>query len=136
MVAAGLKASDYRLLAEFRHVLRTFLAFSEGAAAHLGLSSQQHQALLAIKGSPEESMTVGELAARLAIQHNSAVGLVNRLARARHVVRKTDPTDRRRAHLRVTSQGEAILEKLTAAHRSELRRIAPLLKPLLNQLQR
>jgi hypothetical protein len=32
--------------------------------------------------------------------------------------------------------GVAILTKLTAAHRAELRRIAPLLKPLVAQLQK
>jgi len=133
---AALKASDYRLLAEFRHVLRAFIAFSETEASQLGLSSQQHQALLAIKGNSGQSMTVGELASRLAIQHNSAVGLVNRLVRPRYVVRQTDLSDRRRAYLHVTPKGEALLEKLTATHRAELRRIAPLLKPLLNQLQR
>ncbi|HEY1706716.1 MAG TPA: MarR family transcriptional regulator [Rhizomicrobium sp.] len=133
---AALDAADYRLLAEFRHVLRAFLAFSETAAARLGLSSQQHQALLAIKGNSGGPMAVGELANRLAIQHNSAVGLVNRLVQARYVMRQSDPSDRRRACLCVTSSGEALLEKLTAAHRAELRRVVPLLRPLLNQLQR
>jgi DNA-binding MarR family transcriptional regulator len=133
---AALGTSDYRLLAEFRHVLRAFIAFSETAAAQLGLSSQQHQALLAIKGNSAGPTTVGELASRLAIQHNSAVGLVNRLVRARYVRRQTDPSDRRRAYLYVTPSGEALLEKLTATHRAELRRVAPLLKPLLNRLQR
>lgn len=59
----------------------------------------------------------------------------NRLVEAGYVVRHEDPADRRRATLALTKGGEAILEKLTAAHRDELRRMAPLLKPLLAQLQ-
>jgi DNA-binding MarR family transcriptional regulator len=121
-------------LAEFRHVLRAFLAFSEEQAGEIGLSPQQHQALLAIKGHGG-APTVGDLADRLAIRHNSAVGLVNRLVKAGYVARRTDRTDRRRATLGVTRSGEAVLEKLTAAHRDELRRIVPLLKPLLARLQ-
>ena len=77
--AVQLKPEDYRLLAEFRRLLRQFLVFSEQQALGVGLAPQQHQALLAIKGSPDGPPTVGDLAERLAIRHNSAVGLINRL---------------------------------------------------------
>jgi DNA-binding MarR family transcriptional regulator len=131
-----LKPADYRLLAEFRHLLRQFLVFSEDRALKIGLSAQQHQALLAIKGNAAALFTVGDLAARLVIRHNSAVGLVDRLVRAGHVERHADADDRRRVSLALTKAGEKVLEKLTAAHRDELRRMAPLLRPLLGQLQR
>ncbi|HEY2034092.1 MAG TPA: hypothetical protein VGH02_10445, partial [Rhizomicrobium sp.] len=45
-----LTPADYRALAEFRFLLRRFMAFSEEAARAAGLAPQQHQALLAIKG--------------------------------------------------------------------------------------
>jgi DNA-binding MarR family transcriptional regulator len=130
-----LKSADYRLLAEFRHLLRQFLVFSEERALEIGLSAQQHQALLAIKGHRDGAPAIGDLAERLAIRHNSAVELVNRLVGAGYVVRHSDPADRRRVILALSRGGEAILEKLTAAHRTELRRMVPLLKPLLAQLQ-
>jgi DNA-binding MarR family transcriptional regulator len=130
-----LGSADYRLLAEFRGLLRRFLVFSEAQARQIGLSAQQHQALLAIKGHGDDAPAIGDLAHSLVIRHNSAVGLVNRLVEAGYVVRHEDPTDRRRATLALTKGGETILEKLTAAHRDELRRMAPLLKPLLAQLQ-
>jgi DNA-binding MarR family transcriptional regulator len=129
-----LKPADYRLLAEFRRLLRQFLVFSEQQAAEVGLAPQQHQALLAIKGYERGAPTVGDLAERLAIRHNSAVGLVNRLVHAGYVTRRSDPADKRRVTLTLTGAGEAILRKLTAAHRAELRRLAPLLKPLVAQL--
>jgi len=131
-----LTRQDYRLLAEFRYLLRRFLVFSEERAAELGLSPQQHQALLAVRGHPGSAPTIGDLAESLAIRHNSAVGLVDRLVRAGYVVRESDRADRRRVTLTLTPSGEAILERLTAAHRDELRRMAPLLKPLLAQLQK
>ncbi len=133
--AMRLKPEDYRLLAEFRRLLRQFLVFSEQQALEVGLAPQQHQALLAIKGSPDGPPTVGDLAERLAIRHNSAVGLINRLVSAGYVTRRDDPSDKRRVSLALTEAGEAILTKLSAAHRAELRRIAPLLKPLVAQLQ-
>jgi DNA-binding MarR family transcriptional regulator len=133
--AGQLSPEDYRLLAEFRRLLRQFLVFSEQQAIAVGLAPQQHQALLAIKGSPEGLPTVGDLAERLAIRHNSAVGLINRLVSAGYVTRRADPSDKRRATLALTKAGETILMKLTAAHRAELRRIAPLLKPLVTELE-
>ena len=127
---ARLKSSDYALLADFRYVLRQFLAFSENRAAALGLAPQQHQALLAIKGFAG-APTVGDLARRLVVRHNSAVGLVNRLVAAKLVDRCSDEADRRRASLVLTRRGEAILARLTAAHRQELRRISKPLQKLL-----
>lgn len=126
---------DYQLLAEFRHVLARFLAFSERAARAAGLAPRQHQALLAIKGYPGGAeVTVGDLAARLAIRHHSAVGLVDRLVESGYLVRRSDARDRRRAILSLTPEGERALAGLSAAHREELRRIAPLLEPLVSQL--
>lgn len=132
---AQLRPEDYRLLADFRHLLRQFLVFSEEKALEIGLSAQQHQALLAIKGHRSGAPAVGDLAHRLAIRHNSSAELVNRLVRGGYVVRHPDPADRRRVTLALSRGGEAILEKLAATHRAELRRMAPLLKPLLAQLQ-
>ena len=65
----GLTTADYRTLAELRYLLRRFAAFSEAAARRAGLTSQQHQALLAIKGFPgRERLAVGELAERLQLR--------------------------------------------------------------------
>jgi len=133
--AARLTPSDYRLLAEFRHHLRSFMAFSETAARDAGLAPQQHQALLAIKGfRAGAAPTIGELAERLQIRHHSAVGLVDRLVEARLVVRCFDTEDRRRVTLSLTRQGEEMLAELSVVHRDELRRMAPMLRSVLAEL--
>ena len=130
-----LSASDYRTLAQFRYVLRRFQAFSADAAVGAGLKPQQHQALLAIKGFPgRDRVTVGELAERLGIRHHSAVGLVDRLAARGLVRRQTDPADRRQVLIRLTPSAERVLARLSLAHRDELRRLAPLLRTLLDEL--
>ncbi len=130
-----LSPGDYQALAQFRYLLARFLAFSSQAARGAGLAPRQHQALLAIKGYPRGArVTVGGLAERLGIRHHSAVGLVDRLAQSGYLVRRTDVADRRRAVLSLTPAGEKALAALSAAHREELRRIAPLLGPLLKHL--
>jgi DNA-binding MarR family transcriptional regulator len=133
--AHGLVPHDYEVLAEFRYLLMRFAAFSEQAAHAAGLAPRQHQALLAIKGYPGGGKTtIGELAERLGIRHHSTVGLVDRLVRRGYLVRRADPRDRRRTFLSLTAAGEQALADLAAAHRRELRRVAPLLKSLLARL--
>jgi DNA-binding MarR family transcriptional regulator len=131
-----LAKADYERLAEFRYLLRRFLTFSEGAAEEAGLTAQQHQALLAIKGFPgRNEVTIGELAERLGIRSHSAVGLVDRLAAKSLVRRHSDAADRRQVRLGLTAAAEALLTQLTAAHQDEFRRLAPLLHTLLAQIQ-
>lgn len=127
--------ADYQALAEFRYLLRRFMVFSEEAAREAGLAPQQHQALLAIKGF-EGAPTIGDLAERLAVKHHSAVGLVDRLAKAGHLKRRQDPVDRRCVTLALTASGEKLLADLSSAHREELRMLTPSLKALFAKLER
>ena len=127
---------QYEMLAEFRYALRKFLRFSEDAAQAAGLTPQQHQAMLAIKGfTGGRQINIGELAERLQILHHSAVGLVNRLVTEKYVRRLHDPKDRRHVNLTLTSRGEAVLEKLSATHREQLHRMGPQINQLLESLQ-
>jgi DNA-binding MarR family transcriptional regulator len=131
----NLTKEHYETLAEFRYALRKFLRFSEDAARSAGLTPQHHQAMLAIKGFPgRDSVSVGELAERLQIRHHSAVGLVDRLVTEKFVRRVPDEKDRRQVNLTLTRQGEAVLEKLSATHREQLKRMAPELGHLLTRL--
>jgi DNA-binding MarR family transcriptional regulator len=131
-----LSKADYQRLAEFRHHLRSFVAFSEKAAGEHGLTAQQHQALLAIKGAPEPDVSMGDLAERLGIKHHSAVGLVDRLVGHGFVERRPGLLDKRQVLLELTEKAEDILAELSYVHRRELRRIAPLLKQLIDEFER
>lgn len=133
---AELTKADYEVLAEFRWSLRHFLRFSEAAARAAGITPQQHQALLAIKGFPgRDHVSVGELAERLQVEHHSAVGLADRLARRGLITRIGDTQDRRRIFLKLTQAGEAILERLSTAHREQLKVMSPPLARLVSRLQ-
>ncbi|BGE84487.1 MULTISPECIES: MarR family winged helix-turn-helix transcriptional regulator [Methylosinus] len=109
-------------LAKFRHALRRFLAFSEQAAADVGLTMQRYQALLVIKTyRGGDHISVGELAEQLIIRDHSAAELVSRLVQAKLVRRKTDPEDRRRSLVVITPSGDRRLTELAAAHLTKLR---------------
>jgi DNA-binding MarR family transcriptional regulator len=122
---------EYEKLAAFRFNLRQFLRFSEVAARSVGLTSQQHQALLSIKGFPDgEVITIGRLAEQLQVAHHTAVELVDRLTFQDLVWREASIVDRRQVHIKLTDRGEEVLEALTWVHREELRHLSKRLNSL------
>lgn len=128
--------TEYETLAAFRYQLRQFLRFSEKAAQRVGLTPQQHQALLTIKGFPgRDYVTIGELAEWLQVKHHSAVGLVNRLVAQELVMRQSSTEDRRQVYITLTPRGTELLSELTAAHKEEVRRIRVTLQELLERLE-
>jgi DNA-binding MarR family transcriptional regulator len=130
-----LTSRDYQSLAEFRHLIRRFLRFSEQEARVAGLEPKQHQLLLALKGLPGDVRPrIAELAERLQIQHHSAVELVNRLESAGFVRRQRAAKDRREVLLYLTSHGERVLQQLSLGHREELRSQGPALLESLHHL--
>jgi DNA-binding MarR family transcriptional regulator len=130
-----LSKSQYELLAAFRYALRQFLHFSEEAARAAGVTPQQHQALLAVKGFPgRDCVTVGELAERLQLRHHSAVGLVDRMVAERLVARAPSAQDRRQVYVQLTTRGQNVVERLSSAHSEHLKRIGPELTLRLKQL--
>ncbi len=130
----SLDHEDYRMLADFRYLIRRFLKFSEDAAHGHGLTAQQHQALLAIKGfAGATSPTVGYLAEHLCIQHHSAVELVDRLVEADLIMRAHDPSDRRKVLLTLTEAAEHHLVRLSTIHLQELARLRPTLLQILDR---
>lgn len=115
-----------RVLAEFRHQLRLFLQFSEAAAAKFDLQPQQHQLLLQIAGRPEGvAATVGYVADRLGLRHNSVVELSMRCEEAGLIRRTHDGNDRRCVLLELTPKGLRTLEALSVDHSRELNELAP-----------
>lgn len=129
---------DYEALAAFRYALRRFLRFSEEGARAAGLTPQQHQLLLAVKGHPgREWVSITELAEALQIRHHAAVGLVDRCEGARLIRRTPDPQDRRQVRVFLTAKGERILGRLSNRNRRELETLRQALRlPFLTQRSR
>ena len=132
-----LRDEYYVALASFRLALRSVLSFSEEAARAAGLTAQQHQAILAIRGlAQSEGMSINELAESLILKPQSAVELADRLELAGLVKRSRASEDRRRVHLRLTPKAEAILKELSTAHLDQIRREAPHLIKLLSAMSK
>jgi DNA-binding MarR family transcriptional regulator len=127
----GLTDVDYQRLLAFRTGLRRFLRWSEEKVESCGLTTSQHQLMLAIRGhSDPRGPTIGEAAAYLLLRHHSAVGLVDRAEKAGLVVRLPDDEDHRVVRLGLTSKGSELLRQLTIQHFEELERLAPRMQAL------
>ena len=123
-IAEPLTKPDFEALARFRFGIRRYLRFSEETVRQHGVTPQQYQLLLAIKGFPgRDWAVVRELADRLQLRHHSVVELVNRAQAQDLVQRTTDPDDARAVRVVLTDQGEQLLGRLSALHRDELRRM-------------
>ena len=134
---AKLSQADYEALASFRYAVRRYLAFAEAGAKSVGLTSQQHQALLAIKvHTATRPMSIRDLAGELLLRHHSAVELLGRLEKAGFTKKTIDVEDRRRALVSLTPAGEGVLAALSANNLRELRMIAPAFSGLLGQLEK
>jgi DNA-binding MarR family transcriptional regulator len=132
-----LSQSQYTAIATFRYELRRFLAFSEAAAAGVGLPPQQHQALLIIAGhAGPERPTVGVVADKLLIAAHTAAELVTRMEAAGLVIKQTSAGDRRRVELALTPRAAELLRRLTTAHLAELKTLAPALARAVGKLSR
>jgi DNA-binding MarR family transcriptional regulator len=135
--ANAMRDADYEALAQFRYQLRTFLAFSEAAAQKAGLTPQQHQALLAIRGfAGPEPASVGDIAHFLLVRHHTAVELMDRMTRLGLLRRVADPKDARRVRVRLTAKGESKLAALSRIHLQELREASPVLGKMLKSFRK
>ena len=130
-------AVDYEALAQFRFQLRRFLSFSETAARNAGLTPQQQQALLAIKGfSTAAPLSVGELAELLLVRHHTAVELVDRMTKLRLLERIADEDDSRRILVKLTKKGGQKLRMLSKIHLQELQTASATLTKILQSFRR
>ncbi len=131
--SAELTQREFEQLANFRHALRRFARHTELEARRVGLTPQQYQLMLAIKGFPgRDWANISELAERLQIRHNAVIGLVNR-AEEHGLVRRQQDTergDRRVVQIHLTQKGENVLSALASAMRDERIRVRAALEAL------
>jgi DNA-binding MarR family transcriptional regulator len=126
---------DYWTLAELRYHIRRFLRARELAAREAGLEPQQYLLLLQVKGLEDrQPTTISALAERLQLQHHSAVGLVDRLARRGFVARRRDRRDGRGILVELRPAGEAVLGRLAFLSVNELKTEGPALVATLKRL--
>jgi DNA-binding MarR family transcriptional regulator len=67
------------------------------------------------------------------LRHHSAVELIDRAVTAGLVTRRQDEQDARTMRVRLTAKGSRLLRRLSARHQDEVRRLAELLQPILDE---
>lgn len=126
---------EYMALAEFRYQIRKYLRFMEEKARAVGHNPQQYQLILAIRGLPRGGKpTIGALAERMQLNHNSMVELVDRCESRGLLRRSRSGDDRRQVELEITAEGESFLRTLASDGRDELRRSGPILAQAIQHL--
>src|SRR5437667_8482232 len=112
--------AQYQALAELRFRIRQFLSAGDEAARGAGLEPQQYLLLLAVRGLPNNMQaTIRILSERLALKHNSAVELVNRLEARGLVHRDRTGKDRRCVLIRLQPAGGKLVEQVAKRRMTE-----------------
>jgi DNA-binding MarR family transcriptional regulator len=130
------KDSEYRALSDFRQSIHDYLDFSDRTAKAAGIEPRQYQLMLAIKGLPGEvESSVGALARHLRIRHHSAVELIDRAGRNGFVERQRSASGTH-VLVKLTSEGNRVLERAVSARLEELQSAGPVLVIALRRLLR
>jgi DNA-binding MarR family transcriptional regulator len=106
----ALDIDDVIAAARFRAALRALTASSERKTRRHGITPQQYQLLLAIKGAPDrtERLSVGNVAAVLQVAQSTATELIARAEERGLVARSGSDDDGRRSIVRLTEIGEDV----------------------------
>jgi DNA-binding MarR family transcriptional regulator len=106
------KKSDLvnELISEFRTAGNQDSAFDNLAAERLGLNRTDLHAINIIEN--DGGLTAGELAAEAGLTTGAVTGVIDRLERAGYARRVSDPADRRRVKVEVTSRFYADADKI------------------------
>ena len=82
----------------------------------LGLTASKFNALQALRVEPERTVTQNELGTKLTVTGASITGVLDRLERDHLVSRESHPTDRRANVVRLTDEGESLIESAADLH--------------------
>lgn len=82
----------------------------------LGLSASKFNTLQVLREEPRRSVTQNELSTKLTVTGASITGVLDRLERDRLVARESHPTDRRANLVRLTDEGQTLIENAADLH--------------------
>src|SRR3984893_9453548 len=103
--------TEYRALAELRYRIRHFIQEGDAAAQRSNLEPQQSLTLLAIRGLPQGAVaTIRSLAERIALKHDSAAELIDRLESHGLVRRVRSEGDKREVRVSLLPRGSRLLD--------------------------
>lgn len=102
-------------LVDFWFRVQEFLRTRRAFAKSEGLDPREYELLLMLKAlAGQRAVNVSLIAENLFIHHHVAAGLVKGLANRGLISTQRSPRDRRSLSLRLTAQGESLLERIVA----------------------
>lgn len=102
-------------LVDFWFRVQEFLRTRRAFAKSVGLDPREYELLLTLKAlAGQRAVNVSFIAENLFIHHHVAAGLVKDLANRGLISTQRSPRDRRSLSLRLTAQGESLLERVVA----------------------
>ena len=114
-------AANASFLPTMRELARAYQAFSNYSDRHireLGLTPPQFDVIATLGGT--ENMNMKDLAARTLVTKGTLTGIVDRLESKGLVRRDVPPENRRSFTVRLTTEGNALFQKLFPAHIAHL----------------
>lgn len=112
------RISSYGRLVEVQRQLHRI--FDRSLRSQVGISAVWYEAMLRLARSSEGFMTINELGEALDLSSGGATRLVDRLDENGFVGRVACPTDRRVSWIKLTPQGQEVLEEATEIHLQDL----------------
>lgn len=122
----GTAAVDVQTLARCFSICNAFSAANREVLGEFGVTAQQCACLVETHCAEAQGpLTVGELAERLRVRHNTAVGAITQLCEQGLLLRVRDSQDGRKVRVKLTKKGQQTLEQLARAYWQALREIEP-----------
>ncbi|RPF34727.1 MarR family winged helix-turn-helix transcriptional regulator [Streptomyces sp. TLI_185] len=100
-------ATPAQALSAMDHLIATSLIGQQEMAQQIGLNVTDLTCFAYVIEAGENLLTAGDLAARAHVTTGAVTGILNRLERAGYVIRRPDPTDRRRVRVAALPDAEA-----------------------------
>ncbi len=107
---------DFSVLSSLLEASDTINKFMSAYLNDFGLTASKFNTLQALKEEPARTVTQNELGTKLTVTGASITGVLDRLERDRLVARETHPTDRRANLVRLTNEGETLIQNAADLH--------------------
>lgn len=135
IVMASAEINRQELVIQFWSRLQNFLDARRHAALDAGLDMAGYELLLAVKAFPKEgNPNISTIGKRLMLQHRVTARVVKRLARQGLLRTQRGQTDRRCMALRLTPEGQRVLNRIARQSIARLAMDGPPLAASLRQL--
>ncbi|ANP56093.1 DNA-binding MarR family transcriptional regulator [Streptomyces griseochromogenes] len=113
-------ATPAQALSAMDHLIAAHVIGQQELARRLGVNVTDLTCFAFVLEAGENLLTAGDLAARAHVTTGAVTGILNRLERAGYVIRRPDPSDRRRVRVAAVPAAVTRVEAVYAGHYKRL----------------